>query len=90
MRPQKTMKISKKKPYITSSVTTVKSSSIKGFPRFTVTDEQRIEATPKEGAGGSNPFWRANKRNLFFDEIKRQVSSFIQEGSPSGIAQTVS
>ncbi len=55
MRPQKTMKISKNNPYITSSVTTVKSSSIKGFPRFTVTDEQRIEATPKRQAAGSNP-----------------------------------
>lgn len=43
------MKISRKKPYITSSVTTVKSSSIKGFSRFTVTDEQRVEATPKGG-----------------------------------------
>jgi len=41
------MKISRKKPHITSSVTTVKSSSIKGFPRFTAIDEQRIEATPK-------------------------------------------
>ena len=25
----------------------VKSSSIKGFPCFTVTDEQRVKATPK-------------------------------------------
>ena len=49
------MKISRKKPYITSSVTTVKSSSIKGFPRFTVTDEQRVEATPKRKAAGSSP-----------------------------------
>ena len=49
------MKISKKKPYITSGVTTVKSSSIKGFTRFTGTDEQRIEATPKRSARGLNP-----------------------------------
>ena len=30
----------------------------KGFPRFTVTDEQRIEATPKRKASGSNPLGR--------------------------------
>ena len=32
----------------------VKSSSIKGFPGFTVTDEQRVEATPKRKATRSN------------------------------------
>lgn len=41
------------------NVTTVKSSSIRVFPGFTATDEQRINAPPKEGAGGSNPSWRA-------------------------------
>jgi len=49
------MKISKKKPYITSSATTVKSSNIRVFPRFTATDEQRISATPKRQATGSSP-----------------------------------
>jgi hypothetical protein len=49
------MKISKKKPYITSSVTTMKSGSIKGFPRFTGTDVQRVKATPKRQTAGSNP-----------------------------------
>jgi len=67
------MKISKKKPYITSSVTTVKSSSIKGFPRFTVTDEQRIEATPKRNvarssrAGGAKSAEKQDFRHFFYE-----------------------
>ena len=32
----------------------MKSSSIKGFPRFIATDEQRISATPKRKATRSN------------------------------------
>lgn len=48
------MKISKKKPYITSSVTTEKSRNIKGFQRFTATDEQQVSATPKRKAARSN------------------------------------
>ena len=48
------MKIDRKKLYIISSVTMVKSSSIKGFPGFTVTDEQRVKATPKRKATRSN------------------------------------
>ena len=32
----------------------VKSISIKGFPCFTVTDEQRVKATPKRKAMRSN------------------------------------
>ena len=36
----------------------MKSSNIKGFPRFTVTDKQCIEATPKRKASGSNPLGR--------------------------------
>ena len=51
-------------------MTTVKSSNLKGFPRFTATDEQRISATPKEGAGGSNPFWRATKAEKINDFLR--------------------
>lgn len=67
------MKISRKKTYITSSVTTVKSSNIKGFPRFTVTDKQCIEATPKRQATGSNPAGGAKNDRCkpFFDGLQR-------------------
>ena len=41
------MKINKKKPQITSSETSAKTSNINGFQQITVTDEQRVKATPK-------------------------------------------
>lgn len=73
------MEIRRKKPYTTSSVTTVKSSSIKGFPCFTGTDEQRINATPKRKASGSNPLGRTRKRRH-----AKRVSSFWYPPFASG------
>ena len=49
------MEINKKKPQITSSETSAKTSDINGFQQLTVTDKQRVKATPKRKARGSNP-----------------------------------
>ena len=60
------MEINKKKPQITSSETTVKTSNINGFQQLTVTDEQRVKATPKRKATRSNRVEGASKSVNFF------------------------
>lgn len=85
------------------NVTTVKSSSIRVFPGFTATDEQRINAPPKEGAGGSNPFWRASseipttvpfpalpKTALWWEflRFRLRLASLDSEASRTGEAET--
>ena len=71
------MEINKKKPQITSSETTAKTSNINGFQQLTITDEQRVKATPKRKAAGSNPVRGAKTPDIatypvfynFFDKI---------------------
>lgn len=97
------MKISRKKLWTMGNVTTVKSSSIRVFPGFTATDEQRINAPPKEGAGGSNPFWRASseipttvpfpalpKTALWWEflRFRLRLASLDSEASRAGEAET--
>ena len=60
------MEINKKKSQITSSETTAKTSNINGFQQLTVTDEQRVKATPKRKATRSNRVEGASKSVNFF------------------------
>ena len=61
------MKINKKKPQITSSETSAKTSNINGFQQLTVTDEQCVKATPK-CVIERPPFW-SQARGSEFDFI---------------------
>ena len=58
----------------------MKSSSIKGFTRFTGTDEQRIEATPKRRVGRSNRLRGARIKHQFFGfSVRNQrIGAFLR------------